>query len=171
MLGGSKQQKFTLSHSGGQMSQIGITGLIPSCQQAHTPSRGFRGKPTFLPPPASGGCQHSLTHSRSICCLHGHTVFSFSACFESPSSLLCGHFFLLHLVLTQIIQSYPPISWALTIFTKIQHLQIPGIKTWYINIWMAHYNHISTFPLSILFYIICYYKSNRCLLKKIRIYG
>ena len=94
MLGGSKQQKFTLLHSGGQMSQIGITGLIPSCQQAHTPSRGFRGKPTFLLPPASGGCQHSLTHSRSSRCLHGHTVFSFSACFESPSSsLLCAHFF------------------------------------------------------------------------------
>ena len=121
---------------------------------------------------ASGGCQHSLAHSRSNRCLHSHTVFSFSICFESPSaSLLCGHFFLLHLMLTQIIQGYPPISGVLTIPTKIQHLQIPGIKTWYINIWMAHYNHISTFPLSILFYIICCYKSNRCLLKKIRIYG
>lgn len=98
-----------------------------------------------------------------------HCPFLF--CFESPSaSLLCGHFFLLHLVLTQI-QGYAPISRALTISTKIQHLPIPGIKTWYINIWMAHYNHISTFPLSILFYIVCYYKSNRCLLKKIRIYG
>ena len=54
MLGGSKQQKFTLSHSGGQMSQIGIAGLIPSCQQDHTPSRGSRGKFIFLPPLASG---------------------------------------------------------------------------------------------------------------------
>lgn len=49
----------------------------------------------------------------------------------------------------------------LTTSTKIQYLQVLGIKTQYI--WVARYNHISTTSLFILYYIICYYKSNRCL--------
>lgn len=53
--------KALSSHiSGGQKSNIMITGLKSLCQQGHALSGDPREETCSLPLPASGGCQHSL---------------------------------------------------------------------------------------------------------------
>lgn len=50
------QHKRASPSSGGQKSQVSLTGLKPRCQQAHAPCRGSWKGPGSLPPSRAAGC-------------------------------------------------------------------------------------------------------------------
>lgn len=86
--------------SGGQKSEIGLTGIASRSCQRHLPSIGSRGESESLPFPPSRGLLHSLTHDPFLHLKSQH---------HSISKSLSEHDFCFHCHIT-LSDSDPPLS-------------------------------------------------------------